>query len=84
MGAFRANRQEAVKTAAGIVMLPVDTATSVAGTGTDLDGDYADSNALARALSTQRHRARLHGPPDVPRVGRARATRRCGAPRTTS
>ena len=52
MGAFRANRQEAVKTAAGIVMLPVDTATTVAGTGTDLDGDYADSNALARALST--------------------------------
>jgi hypothetical protein len=52
IGAFRANRQEAVKTAAGIVLLPVDTATTVAGTGTDLDGDYADSNALARALST--------------------------------
>ena len=29
----------------------LDTATTVAGTGTDLDGDYADSNALARALS---------------------------------
>jgi len=51
MGAFRANREEAVKTTAGIVMLPVDTATTVVGTGTDLDGDYADSNALARALS---------------------------------
>jgi len=51
MGAFRADRQEAVKTAAGTVLLPVDTATTVAGTGTDLDGDYADSNALARALS---------------------------------
>ena len=33
-------------------MLPIDTATTVAGTGTDLDGDYADSNALARVLST--------------------------------
>jgi hypothetical protein len=33
------------------VMLPVDTATSLLGTGTDLDGDYADSNALARALA---------------------------------
>ena len=33
-------------------MLPVDSATTLAGTGTDLDGDYADSNALARALST--------------------------------
>jgi Protein of unknown function (DUF1588)/Protein of unknown function (DUF1595)/Protein of unknown function (DUF1592)/Protein of unknown function (DUF1587) len=52
VGGFRANRQEAVKTAAGIVMLPVETATTLAGTGTDLDGDYADSNALARALST--------------------------------
>jgi hypothetical protein len=52
MGAFRADRQEAVKTGAGVVSLPVDTATTVAGTGTDLDGDYADSNALARALST--------------------------------
>jgi hypothetical protein len=52
MGAFRANRQEAVKGSAGTVMLPVDTATSLAGTGSDLDGDYADSNALARALST--------------------------------
>jgi hypothetical protein len=52
MGAFRANHQEAVRTTTGTVMLPVDTATTVAGTGTDLDGDYADSNALARALST--------------------------------
>jgi hypothetical protein len=51
MGAFRANREEAVKTATGTVMLPVDTATTLRGTGTDLDGDYADSNALARALS---------------------------------
>jgi hypothetical protein len=52
MGGFRANRQEAVKMAAGVVMLPVDTATTLTGTGTDLDGDYADSNGLARALST--------------------------------
>ena len=51
IGAFRANGQEAVKTATGTVMLPVDTATTVMGTGTDLDGDYADSNALARALA---------------------------------
>jgi hypothetical protein len=32
-------------------MLPVDTATALANTGTDLDGEYTDSNALARALS---------------------------------
>src|SRR5678815_5058447 len=51
MGAFRANRQEAVKTPTGTVMLPIDTATTVMGTGTDLDGDYADSNALARVLA---------------------------------
>lgn len=51
VGAFRTNRQEAVKTPTGSVQLPVDSATSVRGTGTDLDGDYADSNALARALS---------------------------------
>ena len=51
MGAFRTDRQEAIKTAAGTVTLPIDTATIVAGTGTDLDGDYADSNALARALA---------------------------------
>jgi hypothetical protein len=51
VGAFRGGRQEAVKTAAGTVLLPVDTATTVTGTGTDLDGAYADSNALARALS---------------------------------
>jgi len=51
MGAFRANRQEAVKTPTGTVMLPVDTATTLLGTGTDLDGDYADSNALARVLA---------------------------------
>jgi hypothetical protein len=49
MGAFRS--QETVKTAAGTVTLPVDSRTTLAGTGTDLDGDYADSNALARALS---------------------------------
>ena len=49
MGAFRS--QEASKTAAGTVTLPVDSKTTLAGTGTDLDGDYADSNALARALS---------------------------------
>ena len=49
MGAFRG--QEAVRTAAGIVMLPVDSKTTLAGTGTDLDGDYVDSNALARVLS---------------------------------
>jgi len=36
MGGFRAN---------------LDTATTVTGTGTDLDGDYADSEALARALA---------------------------------
>jgi len=33
-------------------MLPVDTATTVMGTGTDLDGGYADSNALARVLAS--------------------------------
>jgi hypothetical protein len=52
IGAFRANRQEPVKTPTGTVMLPIDTATTVMGTGTDLDGDYADSNALARALAS--------------------------------
>jgi hypothetical protein len=51
MGAYRANGQEAVKTPTGAVMLPVDSATTVTGTGTDLDGNYADSNALARALA---------------------------------
>ncbi len=50
MGAFRG--KEAVRGAGGIVMLPVDSKTTLAGTGTDLDGGYADSNALARALST--------------------------------
>ncbi len=49
MGAFRA--RETVRTAAGAVPLPVDSRTTLAGTGTDLDGDYADSNALARALA---------------------------------
>ena len=49
MGSFRG--QEAVRTAAGVVMLPVDSKTTLAGTGTDLDGDYPDSNALARVLS---------------------------------
>jgi hypothetical protein len=52
MGAFRPDRQQAVKTASGTVMLPVDTATTLTGTGTDLDGDHTDSNALARALSS--------------------------------
>jgi hypothetical protein len=51
MGAFRVNRHEAVKTPTGAVMLSIATATTVAGTGTDLDGTYADSNALARALA---------------------------------
>ena len=51
VGAFRPNGQETVKTPAGAVLLPVNTATTVVGTGTDLDGDYGDSNALARALS---------------------------------
>jgi hypothetical protein len=51
MGAYRAEGREIVRTAAGTVLLPVDTATVVAGTGTDLDGEYEDSNALARALS---------------------------------
>jgi hypothetical protein len=51
MGAFRAGRKEAVRTAAGTVLLSVDSKATVAGTGTDLDGDYADSNALARALA---------------------------------
>ena len=51
MGAFRDNRQEAVKTPTGTVMLPVDTATTVMTTGTDLDRDYVDSNDLARALA---------------------------------
>jgi len=50
MGAFRA--EETVKTTTGTVMLPVDTATTVAGTSTDLDATYADSNALARALAS--------------------------------
>lgn len=50
MGAFRA--QETVRAAGGIVMLPIDSKTTLADTGTDLDGDYADGNALARALST--------------------------------
>src|SRR5215467_10656648 len=50
MGAFR--DEEVVRAAARTVMLPVDTRTTLAGTGTDLDGDYADSNALARVLST--------------------------------
>jgi hypothetical protein len=50
-GAFRTNREEAVRTASGVSMLPVETATHVSGAGADLDGDYADSNALARALS---------------------------------
>jgi len=49
MGAFRG--QETVRTPAGRVMLPVDSRTTLAGTGTDLDGDYADSNALACALA---------------------------------
>lgn len=52
MGAFRAGRQEAVKTPTGTVMLPIDTATSVKGTGTDLDGDYPDSNVLALVMAS--------------------------------
>lgn len=52
MGAFRANRQEAVKTPTGTVMLPIDTATTVTGTGTDLDGDYPDSNVLALVMAS--------------------------------
>ena len=51
IGRFRAGGLETVKTTTGTARLPVDTATVVAGTGTDLDGDYSDSNALARALS---------------------------------
>lgn len=51
IGAYRADGLETVKTAAATARLPVDTATTVTGTGTDLDGDYIDSNALARALS---------------------------------
>jgi hypothetical protein len=52
MGAFRANRQEAVKTPTRAVMLPIDTATTVMGTGTDLDGQYPDSNLLALVLAS--------------------------------
>ena len=48
---FRANRGGR-QDGRGHGMLPVDTATTVAGTGTDFDGDYADSNALALALAT--------------------------------
>jgi hypothetical protein len=33
------------------MMLPIDSKTTVSGTGTDLDGTYDDSNALARALA---------------------------------
>ena len=35
----------------GYEYLPIDTATTVAGTSTDLDASYADSNALATALA---------------------------------
>jgi hypothetical protein len=52
MGAFRTNRQEAVRTPTGTVMLPINTATTVTGTGTDLDGDYPDSNVLALVLAS--------------------------------
>jgi hypothetical protein len=50
-GTYRAG-MEKVTTTSGSTMLPVNTATSVAGTGSSLDGNYADSNALAQALST--------------------------------
>jgi hypothetical protein len=50
-GAFRSNREELVETTSGMSRLPVDTATTVSGTGTDLDAQYADSNALARTLA---------------------------------
>ena len=85
MGAFRA--QETVRAAGGTVMLPVDSETTVAGTGTDLDGDYADSNALARVPGHERRRARVHGPADIPRLGRAQrrfGARRRGQLRTAS
>jgi hypothetical protein len=51
-GAFRSNREESVRTLSGSSLLPIDTATRVLGAGAELDGDYADSNALARALSS--------------------------------
>jgi Protein of unknown function (DUF1592)/Protein of unknown function (DUF1588)/Protein of unknown function (DUF1595)/Protein of unknown function (DUF1587) len=36
----------------GFEYLPIDTSTTIAGTGTDLDGSYADSNAVATALAS--------------------------------
>jgi hypothetical protein len=51
MGAFRTGRRETVKTTSGTTELPINTSVTVAGTGTDLDGSYADSNALATALA---------------------------------
>jgi hypothetical protein len=35
----------------GYEYLPIDTTTTIASTGTDVDGSYADSNALATALA---------------------------------
>ncbi|HEY5090745.1 MAG TPA: DUF1592 domain-containing protein, partial [Polyangia bacterium] len=35
----------------GYEYLPIDTATTIASTGTDIDGSYADSNALGTALA---------------------------------
>jgi hypothetical protein len=49
-GAYR-DGMEKVVSASGTSMLPVNTATTVKSTGTSLDGDYTDSNALAKALA---------------------------------
>lgn len=47
---FYRNGMEKVTSTSGTTMLPVDTSSSLA-SGTSLDGNYADSNALALALS---------------------------------
>lgn len=50
MGAYRTGGKEVVKTTNGNVSLDVDSKTTIM-TGTDLDGTYADSNALAAAIA---------------------------------
>ena len=60
-------------TPTGTVMLPVDTATSVTGTGTDLAWAHYADNRIWRALASP-HRAR-HCPPAVPCFDRTAGTR---------
>lgn len=50
MGGYRTGGKEVVKTTNGNVSLDVDSKTTIM-TGTDLDGTYADSNALAAAIA---------------------------------